>query len=265
MIRKAVVLSIFFLIVVGMYLPSRPPADALNVSTVEAEVTEIVDIDEKEYDEKLYGRFFLALPPVINNYTENPLSLQRGEEREFTLTFEYKREMHLRRAEVEEIDPIQDFKMRFLIAKEKWMPSLESVKPRIGGPSAPDDPVDFGILVEDQSKMQDYWLEEMVDKTENVYELEPEVLDFDSNTDIVEMDMTLSIEQGGDWHLVSFFKPEGGNYWVLPHNGYSSVRGSDNIIHVERPKGFHNSLPIIATGFIAGVFVYGAVEAKKRS
>lgn len=252
---KLVLISVLIIMLVTLGIAQAKPESEELDQQIQLEERKP---DEGEYDAELYGRFFLTNDIIFIDDPPRELELQPEEEKIIDLQLKLD-ESRLERYFLEEMgieEPVNDFKIRFLLVnEEKWKPSFESEKEHVS-PSEIDDPEQLGKVHENFVKLHHEWYDSLEETTGNVYELEAETLRLDEENNSTETTVTLSIDQGGKWSLETFIKPTEGGYWF----SHQSIP-----IDVERPEvALYNYTPIIGTGLIAIPVIYVTWKVKKR-
>jgi len=252
---KLVAISVLIIILVSLGIVQAQPETEELDQPIQLEGRKP---DQGEYDAELYGRFFLTNDIIFIDDPPRELELQPEEEKildlqlkldETRLEWDFLEEMGIE-------EPINDFKIRFLLVnEEKWMPSFESEKERVNHHEI-DSPEQLGRAHENFVKLHHDWYDSLEETTDNVYDLEAETLRLDEEKNSTETTVTLSIDQGGKWSLETFIKPTDGGYWF----SHQSI-----FIDVERPEvTLYNYMPIIGTGLIAIPVIYVTWKVKKR-
>jgi len=168
-----------------------------------------------------------------------------------------------------------DFEIKLLLLnKDDWNPEKSNWDPTIH-PVMSMSESDIGRKYEEDIKFDDHWFnDKLIDKTDNMYEIENNTIQFSENKVIkkkfdkdlpfsnwtgVEKNISIKIHQSGYWSLSTLVRPEGGKYWFL-------AEGKNITIRVDKTdKLWLKSLPVLVPGLIvggAGICTYNTIKRK---
>lgn len=237
---------------------------------------------ENDYDPELYGSF---LNDTYKNYQLLPLDYTGDDyepiAKKIELDLHEEKTISLFVARIpmggtfsDKNNTDMDFEIKLLLLnKDDWVPERSNWDiPTHTMMSMSES--EIGGKYEEDIKFDDHWFnDKLIDKTDNLYEIENNTIQFSedkvikkkfdkdllfSNLTGVEKNISIKIHQSGYWSLSTLVRPEGGDYWFL-------AKGKNITIKVDKTdKLWLKSLPVLVPGLIVGGAAFCTYNTIKR-
>lgn len=167
---------------------------------------------DKDYNATLYGHFVkrIFLKGLEVRYHPDGGRLSFGEKKKIHVNISYK-EPIVESAEMKKLP----FYAKFIVIKNKtWELSTKQEGGHSFGDVVHWSPEYYGKEIKNRVITQSNWYEELPRKTENVYDLDYQSIEYTPGYSYKTTNFTVTIEQGGHWKIAMLARPKGGNYWV---------------------------------------------------